>query len=482
MGHQVGDLSSATSEDVNGHTNLNRLSSRERERNRVDNAGHHNSNNDMSNENEADGTASNENEGIEMGVSGLTIATASATTSASANANVNNNSHNASSNSRSTRRVGSSSTSSSSSSSSHRATTARSKSSSNISSSAYHQQQQLRKQGNNPTVIATTNRTHSFDIRPRPMANSTRYDSDSFLAYNDYNNKAANNCKNSNNSHTSLNRGPIGWNSVETKGGIAPCQRSLHTAAVANGCLYIFGGYDGQSRINDFHCYSFSEKTWSPVIPSNPQNAPSPRDRHVSVVYQNSLFIFGGFDGTSRVNDFYQFDFNTMSWNTIHPAHGSIPPSPRHSHSAVVYKDSLYVFGGYDGSYRSDFHEFNFRTRVWTVIPSNGRQPHAHHAAPRARYRATCVVHEPSHCMLLFGGHDGSRHLADTHMFDFENKVWLNLHTEGVHPIPRDSHVSVIFQDSMYIFGGSTGSAMNDLHELKLTLEENTKTLKGAKW
>lgn len=62
-----------------------------------------------------------------------------------------------------------------------------------------------------------------------------------------------------------------------------------------------------------------------------------------------------------------------------------MPPTPRHSHAAVVYgkcgrvtclrtvdsksspnggavsvDKSMYCFGGYDGSYRNDFHEFNF--------------------------------------------------------------------------------------------------------------------------
>jgi len=42
------------------------------------------------------------------------------------------------------------------------------------------------------------------------------------------------------------------------------------------------------------------------------------------------------------------------------------PPTPRHSHSAVVYEDSMYVFGGYDGHYRNDFYRFNFVTGNWS--------------------------------------------------------------------------------------------------------------------
>ncbi|CAN0529886.1 unnamed protein product [Laminaria digitata] len=44
----------------------------------------------------------------------------------------------------------------------------------------------------------------------------------------------------------------------------------------------------------------------------------------------------------------------------------------------------------------------------------------------------------------------------------------MTLNTDGTPPIPRDSHVSVIHGQSMYVFGGSTGSAMNDFHELRL--------------
>jgi hypothetical protein len=56
--------------------------------------------------------------------------------------------------------------------------------------------------------------------------------------------------------------------------------------------------------------------------------------------------------------------------------------------------------------------------------------------------------------MVLFGGHDGTRHLADVHLFDFVSQAWSMLAAQGVPPLPRDSHVSVSYKDSMYVFGG----------------------------
>lgn len=249
-----------------------------------------------------------------------------------------------------------------------------------------------------------------------------------------------------------------GWSVAEVVDGTPPASRSLHAAAILNDVFYCFGGYDGMTRVNTFHAFSFAEKRWSPVLPSaNSAGPPSPRDRHVAVAFGNSFYVHGGFDGTRRVSDFWLFDLSSMCWREVVVLDGR-PPSPRHSHSAVVHGHSLYVYGGYDGSYKSDLHEFNFNSSRWTLVPTTGRRP-------RARYRATTVVHK--NYIILYGGHDGTRHLSDTHIFDIENRVWYPLVTEG-NIIPRDSHIAVAHSSSMYIFGGSSGSAMNDLFELQL--------------
>ncbi|CAM9788441.1 unnamed protein product [Chrysoparadoxa australica] len=248
-----------------------------------------------------------------------------------------------------------------------------------------------------------------------------------------------------------------GWRKVDQGSGQpAPCQRSLHVAVVLKDNFYVFGGYDGSNRVNDLHQYDIAAGVWVQVQATGPP--PSPRDRHTGVVHDDFFYVFAGFDGAQRVNDFFELNTNTMEWSAVEVMNG-VAPSPRHSHAAVVYNSSMYVFGGYDGSYRSDFHEFNFENNSWTLVSAAGR-------VPRARYRATCVVH--GCCMYLFGGHDGTRHLDDVHVFDFDSRVWMTLQTEGPKPNPRDSHASVIHGKSMYVFGGSTGSAMNDFHELRL--------------
>uniref|UniRef100_A0A7S2SJA3 BTB domain-containing protein n=1 Tax=Rhizochromulina marina TaxID=1034831 RepID=A0A7S2SJA3_9STRA len=261
------------------------------------------------------------------------------------------------------------------------------------------------------------------------------------------------------------------WTNVETSPETRhtlPCQRSLHATAVFEDKMLVFGGYDGSNRVNDFYMFCFTTKDWRMIPPAG--RLPSPRDRHVAVVHENSFYVFAGFDGSSRTNDFHEYDFDLERWEPV-VVIGGPTPSPRHSMAAVVYNGSMYVFGGYDGSYRSDFHAFNFSSGRWGQVMSTGR-------VPRARYRATCLVHERQ--LFCFGGHDGTRHLNDVHSYSFEERAWTTLATDGPLPISRDSHVAVAHGESMFIFGGSTGSAMNDFHELRLdTLKWSPVQIRG---
>lgn len=235
--------------------------------------------------------------------------------------------------------------------------------------------------------------------------------------------------------------------------GEPPRQRSLHSGIVVGDCLYIFGGYDGSNRVNDFFKFNFNASKWLHITVSGP--SPSPRDRHVTVSYQDQVYVFAGYDGNNRVNDFWQFDTEHEAWLMVDAVTGQCP-TPRHSHSGVEYDGSMYIFGGYDGSYRSDFYQYNFMQRKWLIMPVKG-------TLPRARYRTSAVAYKNR--MLVVGGHDGSKHLNDFYQFNFDDLEWSVVETCGkiLPPSPRDSHSAVVYGDAIYVFGGSTGSARNDL-------------------
>lgn len=50
-------------------------------------------------------------------------------------------------------------------------------------------------------------------------------------------------------------------------------------------------------------------------------------------------------------------------------------PTPRYFHSCAVHNGSMYVFGGYNGTDRlCDFFEHNFETGTWTELVSPNKR------------------------------------------------------------------------------------------------------------
>lgn len=121
----------------------------------------------------------------------------------------------------------------------------------------------------------------------------------------------------------------------------------------------MFGGHDGTRQLNDFYSFDPKFESWSQITITG--FVPSPRDSHVGVVYGDSMFIFGGSTGatvSSTKNDFYEFDFEEKKWFQIQCP--NIPPS-RFCHIGIQHGKKFYIFGGYDGETRlNDFYEYPF--------------------------------------------------------------------------------------------------------------------------
>jgi leucine-zipper-like transcriptional regulator 1 len=50
------------------------------------------------------------------------------------------------------------------------------------------------------------------------------------------------------------------------------------------------------------------------------------------VAFENNIYIFGGYDGVNRKNDFYKYNIEINVWMQI--ATSDMPPSPRDRHVA----------------------------------------------------------------------------------------------------------------------------------------------------
>ena len=55
------------------------------------------------------------------------------------------------------------------------------------------------------------------------------------------------------------------------------------------------------------------------------------------------------------LNDLLRFDIKENSWGRVVVT--GTPPAPRYHHSAVVYANSMFIFGGYTGVFLLSYEE-----------------------------------------------------------------------------------------------------------------------------
>jgi len=99
--------------------------------------------------------------------------------------------------------------------------------------------------------------------------------------------------------------------------GCNPLARASHTSAVYNDRLYVFGGQDDDNnKLGDLWAYDFTSSVWSEVKQADDADyKPTPRSGHTACVYGNKMYIFGGIlELTKELNEMVVFDFNTMQF------------------------------------------------------------------------------------------------------------------------------------------------------------------------
>ncbi|EFJ05235.1 hypothetical protein SELMODRAFT_431741 [Selaginella moellendorffii] len=161
---------------------------------------------------------------------------------------------------------------------------------------------------------------------------------------------------------------------------------------------------------------------------------PSPRDSHSSTAVGSKLYVFGGTDGTSPLDDLFVLDTATNTWGKP-DVFGDVP-APREGHSASLIGDNLFVFGGCGKSsdpseeeYYNDLHVLNTNTFVWKKISTTGVSPIPRDIHTCSSYKNCCIV--------MGGENSGNAYLYDIHILDTETMAWREVKTTGAKLMPR---------------------------------------------
>lgn len=112
--------------------------------------------------------------------------------------------------------------------------------------------------------------------------------------------------------------------------------------------MYVFGGWDGHQTLNDFAVLDLKNQVW--LKPSKVQGTVEGRYRHSASATNTALYVFGGINQVQkRFNDVHEFVFDSQTW-TRRIAVANFEPSTRTFHQSVIFQNWLYVFGGFDGN------------------------------------------------------------------------------------------------------------------------------------
>jgi len=259
---------------------------------------------------------------------------------------------------------------------------------------------------------------------------------------------------------------------VNPTSGIPP-KFARHTAVTIGEKIYLFGGFDGVSK--HFHLSVFDPRTseWSSPKPAGAQ--PPSRTNHSAVAVGSSMYIFGGMykdnsaQGSDKLiflNDMYALSTEgPLTWNRVQQR-GQVP-SPRCGHRMAAFGKFLVLFGGGCGeqwdSKFSDVFVFDTTTNEWVKPVVTGH-------APVCTFTVTFSV---GVFMFVFGGqslHDNNL-TNELYCLDTVSMTWTNVGVTGTKPGARDMASGSVVGDSMYMFGGYCGNAIDSLFRLQMDPE-----------
>lgn len=253
---------------------------------------------------------------------------------------------------------------------------------------------------------------------------------------------------------------------VRIQGDFIPEPRNGHTANVVDDKLFVFGGWGRNMVLSGVYYLDLVRCEWfEPVITGNRH---SMLNMHVSeyVDHLGEIICFGGGDGQTFLNAATALDVRSLRWKKLKPT--GKHPEPRANASSCMHGFTMYVFGGWNRRSRlNDIHllhmPLNKGGRASWSSPqiTPGLRPSERVGAGLASFRGK---------LFVFGGYCNDGNLNDIQVFNPRKETWLGLRSfeqspsrladqfsvRGPLPTSRNGHTfTVIGDEYVFLCGGS---------------------------
>lgn len=248
----------------------------------------------------------------------------------------------------------------------------------------------------------------------------------------------------------------------------APWKHSdLPMSVVFENKMWMMGGwYNGRLKGHEAGNQVWSStdgKKWKLVT----ANADwSPRTAAGIVEFKDKIWILGGTEdyffseGIESLKNDVWASSDGENWELITE---EAPWTPRAFHQAIVFKDRIYVMGG--GNYMPEYLGHN---DVWSSEDGVYWRRETESAPWQDRIWFSTVVYR-DHMWLLGGWSFPYKNWNDV-WYSKDGKNWKEFKTEIIWS-ERHEHSAFVFKDKMWVAGGMVPPLVNDVWSLKLPLD-----------
>lgn len=259
------------------------------------------------------------------------------------------------------------------------------------------------------------------------------------------------------------------WSRAPTSGAPHTALRA-HTTTLVGSNVYVFGGCDSRACFNELYVLDADGFYWS--TPHVVGDVPVPLRAMTCTAVGKKLVVFGGGDGPAYYNDVYVLDTVNLRWSKPRIL-GDKVPSKRRAHTACLYKNGIYVFGGGDGVralndiWRLDVSDVTKMS--WKLISgpsSSSSSPSAETRSPvtgkdlRPKARGYHTANMVGSKLIIYGGSDGGECFNDVWVYDVETHAWKTVNIPVTYR--RLSHTATIVGSYLFVIGGHDGNEYSD--------------------
>ncbi|KAI8336073.1 hypothetical protein BC941DRAFT_428264 [Chlamydoabsidia padenii] len=165
---------------------------------------------------------------------------------------------------------------------------------------------------------------------------------------------------------------PNTWSYIDGRQFAPPVSPYGHASIIKGSTIYFFGGFYNLPEINlqpnpvplfNVSWYNTATDQWGMDVGTG-NNNPTPRKYHTASLIEGSskVLIYGGTNVANLqalpIQDYcYIYDLDTKIYTSVNMT-GDIGAGPRIGHSAILYKQSIFILFGYDanGNIQNDAH------------------------------------------------------------------------------------------------------------------------------